>query len=302
MQEMLVQVEDKILHGSLQSIVDIGISLAALCASIAMIGIGKRFMGGQAFNWNEFIRPILIFFLVCNFQTFVLNPIRGIAGMYDTRLAGAVGGSVEEFKSLFREESQRMCHDEFGDDGKDAFTLRDDDNFIVSFVKKTANKVVASFFQLNESLNYGAAVVISGVLYFIMNMTTSIMIIIANIYLIIMALIGPFTFALSILPAYPNGITLWIERYIQYTLWEPLLYIVLYIGTQIMILGNQSFGWGGFWTWAFMIISVFIVIKQVPGIASFIIEGSGTESLANQMSGVGGNMLSKAQSISSITH
>ena len=74
----------------------------------------------------------------------------------------------------------------------------------------------------------------------------------------------------------------------------------MYIGTQIMILGNQNASWGGFWAWCFMCIAIFTVIKQVPGIASLIIESAGTEALANQLSGLGGQLLQKASSASMI--
>jgi hypothetical protein len=149
-------------------------------------------------------------------------------------------------------------------------------------------------------MNLGSAAILSGVMFFFLNMSLSVMVIIANLYLVIMALIGPFTFALSILTTYRGGIKLWVERYIQYTFWQPLLYTFMYIGTKIMLLGNQSASWGGFWAWCFMCIAIFTVIKQVPAIASFIIESAGTEALANQLSGLGGQLLQKASSASMI--
>ena len=173
-------------------------------------------------------------------------------------------------------------------------------NWFVRTAKKIGNKITKSFYGINESMNLGAATIISGILFFFMNMSVSVMIIIANIYLIMMALIGPFTFAISILTAYPGGIKLWVERYIQYTLWQPLLYMVMYLGTEVMVQGNQAATWGGFWAWCFMVIAIFTAIKQVPAFASFIIESAGTEALANQMSGLGGQVLQKVSSAAMI--
>jgi hypothetical protein len=70
----------------------------------------------------------------------------------------------------------------------------------------------------------------------------------------------------------------------------------MYLGTEIMVQGNQAATWGGFWTWCFMVVAIFTAIKQVPAFASFIIESAGTEALANQMSGLGSDMLRKASS------
>lgn len=301
MESMLNAVEKGVLSDKLGAVSSVAVSLAAACTAITLIGIGSKYLKGLQFDWWQFVRPLLIFLLVCNFSTLVLGPIRGIAGVYNTRLAAAVGTSTESFKAVFREKAEAMCHQEFGrDDDVESYEVKEDDNWFVRTAKKIGNKITRSFFNINESMNLGAATVISGILFFFMNLSVSVMIIIARLYLIVMALIGPFTFAISILTAYPGGIKLWVERYIQYTLWQPLLYMVMYIGTEIMVQGNQTATWGGFWAWCFMIVAIFTAIKQVPAFASFIIESAGTEALANQMSGIGGQVLQRASSAAMI--
>ena len=301
MESLLRELERSVLETKLDAVTGVAVSLAAACCAISLIGIGSKYLKGMQFDWWQFVRPILIFILVCNFSTFVLGPVRGIAGVYNVRMAEAVGASTEEFKALFREQATQMCRQEFGqDEDVETFETKEDDGSVIRFLKKVGNKMTKSFFKINEKMNLGSAVILSGVMFFFLNMSLSVMVIIANFYLIIMALIGPFTFALSILTTYTNGIKLWVERYIQYTFWQPLLYTFMYIGTQIMILGNQNASWGGFWAWCFMCIAIFTVIKQVPGIASLIIESAGTEALANQLSGLGGQLLQKASSASMI--
>ena len=301
MESLLRDLERGVLETKLSALTGVATSVAAACCAISLIGIGSQYLKGMQFDWWNFIRPILVFILVCNFSTLVLGPIRGIAGVYNVRMAEAVGASTEEFKALFREQAEQMCHQEFGDDGNsETFEAKEDDGSAVRFLKSVGNKLTKSFFKINEKMNLGAATILSGVMFFFLNMSVSVMVIIANLYLIIMALIGPLTFALAILTAYPGGIKLWVERYLQYTFWQPLLYTVMYIGTQIMILGNQNTSWGGFWAWCFMCIAIFTVIKQIPGIASLIIESMGTEALANQLSGLGGQLLQRVSSASMI--
>ncbi len=301
MESLLRDLERGVLETKLSALTGVATSVAAACCAISLIGIGSQYLKGMQFDWWNFIRPILVFILVCNFSTLVLGPIRGIAGVYNVRMAEAVGASTEEFKALFREQAEQMCHQEFGDDGNsETFEAKEDDGSAIRFLKSVGNKLTKSFFKINEKMNLGAATILSGVMFFFLNMSVSVMVIIANLYLIIMALIGPLTFALAILTTYPGGIKLWVERYLQYTFWQPLLYTVMYIGTQIMILGNQSTSWGGFWAWCFMCIAIFTVIKQIPGIASLIIESMGTEALANQLSGLGGQLLQRVSSASMI--
>ena len=129
MESILNAVEKGVLTDKLGSVTSVAISLAAGCTAISLIGIGSKFMKGVQFDWWQFVRPILIFFLVCNFSTLVLGPIRGIAGVYNTRLAAAVGTSTESFKAVFREKAEAMCHQEFGrDEDIDSYEVKDDDN------------------------------------------------------------------------------------------------------------------------------------------------------------------------------
>lgn len=301
MESLLHGFEHDVLASKMGAVTGVAVSLAAACTAISMIGIGSKYLKGMQFDWWQFIRPLLIFLLVSNFSTLVLGPIRGIAGMYNTRLAESVGTSTESFKTLFRERAEQMCHEQFGqDDGAVSWTIEEDDGWFARNCKMIGNRITKGFFGINEKMNLGAAALVSGILFFFMNLSVSVMVIIASLYLTVMALIGPFTFAISILSTYPGGIRLWVERYIQYTLWQPLLYIVMYLGTEIMILGNQTVTWGGFWTWCFMVVAIFTAIRQVPAFASFIIESAGTEALANQMSGLGGQLLQKTSSAAMI--
>ena len=297
MESILRGLEQGVLLAKLQPVTDVAVSLGAACTAISLIGLGTRFLKGADFDWWHFFRPLVIFILLSNFSTMVLGPIRGIMGVYNTRLAAAVGSSTESFKAVFRAKAEDMCHREFGYGAdSDTYELKEDDSGLVRFFKKTGNKIVKSFFRINEKMNLGASAIVSGVFFFLLDMFVSVMVIIANLYLIVMALIGPFTFAISILNAFTGGVKLWVERYIQFTLWQPLLYIVMYIGTEVMVLGNQAATWGGFWTWTFLCLAIFTAIRQVPSFASFIIESAGTEALAGQMSGIGSQTLQKASS------
>ena len=299
MESLLRDLERSILGAKLGAVTDVAVSLAAACCAISLIGIGSKYLKGTGFDWWEFARPLLVFLLVCNFSTLVLGPIRGIIGVPNTLLAEAMGSSTESFKTLFREQATEMCHAEFGQgEDENTFEPGEDDSGLVRFLKKVGNKITRSFFRINEKMNLGAATLLSGVMFFFLNISLSVMVIIANLYLVLMALIGPFTFAISILTSYTRGIKLWVERYIQFTLWEPILHAMMFIGTEAMVLGNQAATWGGFFAWCFMCVAIYRMIKQTPTFASFIIESVGIESIANQLSGLGGDMIRKAGSAS----
>ena len=294
MEAMLSSVENNVLVAKMGAATAVGASLAAALAAVAILIEGRHYLMGKSFDWWNLLKPVFMFIIVANFPTFVLNPLRAVTGVYATRFAGEFGSSVEEFKALFKEQAEVMCHEEFGLDDSFLSEVTEKDGWLSRNVKKIGNKLISSYFNLNEKLNFGAAQVASGVMFFFLNMYSSIMIIIASLYMMVMALIGPITFAIGTVPTYSGGIKLWIERYIQYTLWQPVIYLLMHLGTQIMIQGNQAATWGGFWTWLFMTISIIVMIKQTPAIASFIIEGTGVEALANKLSGLGDEALGKA--------
>lgn len=303
METILTEVEKGVLTGKLAAVTGVATSLAAACVAISLIGIGAKYLKGTQFDSWQFVRPLLIFFVVANFSTIVLGPVRAIAGVYNTRLAATVGNSTDQFKAIFKERSEELCRQEFGykEDGSAENSATTDPDGKPTFgerLRHIGTKLVKAFYKINEKINLGTASLVSGVLYFFLNMSVSVLVISSRLYLVIMALIGPYTFAIAILTAYPNGIRLWVERYIQFTLWQPLLYIVMYLGTEVLIQGNRIPSWGGFWTWCFCTVAIFIIIGQVPHIASIIIEGTGLDQLAGRMSGVGSSLLQKASSTS----
>lgn len=306
MEEMLMNIEKNVVLEKLPQVTGVSVSLAAFCCCLALVGVGMQYLRSQQFDVWQMARPIVIFLLVANFSTCVVNPLRGVTSVFNTSLSGVFGGSMKEFKEVYKEESRKI-HDanvlaieDYWDEKKNEAEANAGDGFlqgIWSKAKGLSYEFLKGFFSLDEDMFMGFSNIICGILFFLLNISVSVMTITSRMFLMIMVLIGPYTFAISIIPAFSNGVKLWIERYIQYTLWQPLLYIVMFIGMEIMIqfshLGSNAIT-GPFWTWVFLIMAIFSVIKSVPTLASHIIEGQGTEALANAVSGVGGQALSKA--------
>ena len=94
MESLLRTIEQNVLEAKLGAVTGVAISLAAACCAISMIGIGSKYLKGLEFDWWQFVRPLLIFVLVCNFSTLVLGPIRGIAGVLYSWHTSAVRSSL----------------------------------------------------------------------------------------------------------------------------------------------------------------------------------------------------------------
>ena len=289
MQQILSEVERGVLGGKLGAVTGVGISLAAFCVAISLIKLSSEFLKGTHFDWWQFVRPLLIFVIVCNFSTVVVGPLRSISSIYNTRLTKVVGESADTFKAEFRKMCEQAQWDSIMPEEDVKSSEGDGKNAISRWIKGVGEKLTRVIFKIQTNINLGAGKILAGIMFFLLDIYTSVFVIIARVYLILMALIGPFTFAISILPSYPGGIKLWVERYIQYTLWEPLLSIAMYIMLQIMVAATFTTATdvGGVATVIFLMVAVFVIVKQVPTIASFIIESMGTAGLANEMAGTG---------------
>lgn len=299
MQYILSEVEHGVLSGKLGAVTSVGVSLAAFCTAIALIKLSSDFLKGTHFDWWQFVRPLLIFIIVCNFSTIVVGPLRQISSIYNTRLTKSVGESADTFKAEFKKMCEQAQWNTIMPQEDVVESESNGGNAISRWFKGIGDKITRMTFKLQANINLGAGKILAGIMFFLLDIYTSVFVIIARVYLIIMALIGPFTFAISILPSYPGGIKLWVERYIQYTLWEPLLSIAMYIMLQIMVTATFTAATdvGGVATVIFLMVAVFVIVKQVPTIASFIIESMGTAGLANEMAGTGMSAGKKAAMI-----
>lgn len=286
--------------GKLGAVTSVGISLAAFCVCVSMISIIRDYLGKSEFHWWHFLRPLIIFLLVCNFGTLVVRPLDAICGVYNGRLSSAVGGSMDEFQRTFREVSESVAReaDRMFQDRTEEIAMSDK-SWFQKKVETVALSVRKWVSKQTGAVTVTLATVVLGLVFIIFKIMCAVMVIMASLYLVIMALVGPFTFALSILPAYRNGIKLWVERYIQYSLWIPLTHICCYLCTALaridigVTLGDGTLNGvnniGYCFTSLLLLVLSFKMIRQVPGVASYIIESGSHETLSRDMlQGLGG--------------
>ncbi|NLR68520.1 conjugative transposon protein TraJ [Chitinophaga varians] len=117
---------------------------------------------------------------------------------------------------------------------------------------------------------------------------------IRTFYLIILAILGPIVFALSIFDGFQNSLSSWFARYINVWMWLPVANI--FGGITSKILANLMTMGPGFFGSAvyiiFMIISI-VGYTTVPNVAGYIIQASGRDTLLhkiNNMTRAGGKV------------
>ena len=99
------------------------------------------------------------------------------------------------------------------------------------------------------------------------------------VYLTILTLLGPFAFALAIIPSFSHSIASWVARYVQVAFWIPVgqlvMYINVYLVNNLMDAFGQAYQLGQQWVIVAMSIVAILNISAVPKISAYIIESTG---------------------------
>lgn len=92
-------------------------------------------------------------------------------------------------------------------------------------------------------------------------------------YLVLLAILGPIAFALSIFDGFEGNMAGWIKKYVTIYMWLPVLNILQMVINKVLlnlITGQDSF----FTALIFLLISVYTYTK-VPAVTSWIVEAGG---------------------------
>lgn len=109
--------------------------------------------------------------------------------------------------------------------------------------------------------------------------------VIRTFYLLILAIIGPIAFGLSIFDGFQNTLSNWFARYIHVFLWLPVANIFGAICSKILenlMIMDQDFLSGTAYI-IFMVIAI-VGYTTVPSVAGYIVQAGGNDSLLGKVS------------------
>ncbi|MBO6221671.1 MAG: hypothetical protein J6N46_07025, partial [Bacteroidales bacterium] len=121
--------------------------------------------------------------------------------------------------------------------------------------------------------------VINSILMFVMTLFVFGQQVYCYVYLTLLTLLGPFAFALAIVPSFSHSIASWVARYVQVAFWIPIgqlvMYINVYLVNRLMDAFGQAYQLGQQWVIVAMSIVAIMNIAAVPKIAAYVIESTG---------------------------
>lgn len=257
---------------SLQSVLDrLYVEMVPLCKGLIQ---AARVMGGLGALWfialrvwrniahaepvdlYGLLRPFVLGFCIAVFPS-VIDLINGILQPIVKGTAVLQSGTTDAMRAYFKQQEQNAM-------GMDLINP-------LNWIREALRELLELLFQ-------GVALVIS---------------VIRTFYLIVLAIIGPIVFGLSIYDGFQHLITVWLARYVNVFLWLPVANIfgaIIARLQQLMMVGSgvqvpipgQAFTVSD---WAYMIFLLIGIVGYctVPSVANYIVNAGGGNALLQKV-------------------
>ena len=268
--------------------------LAAILCAFSLIKISHDYIEGQGITLGVILRPIIITFLVCQFNLFVASPISGLCNMFTRSITASMSDQKAQFVDLMGKMVRARASSPSSEIAENTYELEAEqeqateqpqtqlDKLLIG-LKKWGGNIVSAIFRTNLSASEIATVFVVDILsafgVVLISAFSFGLKIYAYVILILLTLLGPFAFALAILPPFSNAIASWIGRFINVSLWIPICQIICWLFYYILdALGNvmiTTHDMGISWTLVTISVVFLLCIMGVPKIANFVIESAG---------------------------
>ena len=252
---MLCAIDFSNLHTVLRSLYDEMMPICGDMAGVAqgIAGLGALFYvayrvwrslaNAEPIDVFPLLRPFVIGFCIMLFPTIVLGTINSIMSPIVQGTASMLEGQTLDMRK-YREEKDRLEHEQMMRDPSTAYLVDDKefdkqiDELGVTEVGTAAGmyiergmykvkKAIQNFFrELLEMLFQAAALTIDTIRTF---------------FLIVLSILGPIAFAISVWDGFQNTLVQWICRYVQTYLWLPVadLFSCILAKIQVLMLQND---------------------------------------------------------------
>ena len=277
--------------------------LAAILAACVLLKIAHDYMEGQGVTLWTLVRPLVLLVLVCNFNTFVATPVHGLCNIFTKSMTTNVDISFDQYKSMLGKgmmesfnhgwQKTQQAVDQTLRDLEAETPVAEEKSWVAraaTRVKDVLGGVFCGLMNVKMSIEnfvyLGLATLLISFLILLAKIVIFSQQVSCYIYLMLLMLLGPFSFALAILPSFSNSIGSWLAKYIQTCLWIPMGQLVLFINYQLMLTflnqADDAYGFGMQWiAVACSIVCIFNVLS-VPKICNYVIDSTGANGAHSQ--------------------
>jgi len=274
--------------------------LAGLLAGFYYLSLASDFMNGRRSlpDWFELLKPLIIFFCVCRFSALVVTPLNAVVGVFAKPIAVQAEAGVKKSLRTQVSEVTAMANTASRNAGEQMGTgleelrnsFRDDDPSRGRF-RRVLDSVMTIYKGSLKYYNAGVqafsvrflSTAIEKAVRWIETFVLMGLQIISAVLSTLLVLVGPLTFAISVMPWFSGGIKLWFERYVEFQLWAPVSNLIYTVTCYISDCGetlitNMSSGEGSFgaiWMNILLMTVSIVCLTKTRAISSWIIETAG---------------------------
>lgn len=304
----------------------------AACITVfnLVIVTGKIMSGDKVGVWGLF-KPFVLLFVIAWFNTFVLTPVdfitkaavNGVSSVNEG-LPEANAADILDCLNMFENynsEKEKACKDSLGINSETVPTSTEElseqgaSDVSASVTNGSLDNALTKFRNEFSLLGGKAATTLKNTFKdvsgtasgtFVTMLVTAFSVAVplvveayrcfSKIYLAVLAILGPFCFAFSLVPGIPSNPMSWVARYIEVSMWQPIVMIVWLVYNK-MIEGCNLSRFSAFQTGpmnvlsaaelqsallstVFISIVTFILLKNVRSLASVVMNAGGMGSMS----------------------
>lgn len=234
---MLESLRHTVITEKLSEVIEVAGLIACMTAGIAVLKVIRTYMVGNTMDPWDFLKPLVLMFIVCNFDTMVMGPVNGFCGiisreaaevfdMNPNRYVDQWAYNMAKIGAHVREQNSQNYEAELK-------AIAEDTSVIGAFFSKiwlAIKKFLLDFFNIG-TLTIGG--IVGGILFIAAKVLLFAQQLLCGIFLMINSLLGPFILALSILPGYTSGFKNWFARQMQISMWIPVGYMCMSINLLV---------------------------------------------------------------------
>ena len=279
--------------------------IGGLLAAFVLLKIAHDYIEGQGITLWTILRPFVILMCICNFNSFVANPIHSLCNIftngmcrqtaitgrqYLSELGKVIANDIKKEQTINGAGYMPVPADWAGAiTGEGPAEIKAEDSSVERFFKKTGHVCRAIFnatvsavaqpvLRAEEFFKIGLVGILDAILVFVMKLVLFGQQVSCYLNLIMLSLLGPFAFAFAVLPSFTGNIRSWIANYISVSFWIPVGQMVMFINYQVLrMLASISASYDLAQEWVMIVVLLVSIfnISHVPQIASYVVSAAG---------------------------
>lgn len=292
----------EIVNSRLAAMGSLAAIMGGILAAFVLLKLAHDYIEGQGLTLWSVLRPFVILLCICNFNTFVANPIHGLCNIFTNGMMRQTSVSAAEYTKAFsnyvvansRMESTRNIEavhqyaEDIGASNSAELQSRQQQTgskfgqWLGSAWKGITSGLLAvakvGLSRMENVFLMPLTTVLNVLLVFVMKLLMFGQQCYCYVYLTIMTLLGPFAFAMAILPSFSHTISSWIARYVQVAFWIPVGQLCMFINYSVLTRMGEAanlYQFGSGWILSACTVVCILNITAVPKIAAYVVDSTG---------------------------